>query len=756
MPISKRAGGAALAFCLSGPLMAQQLPEVGEGSDIIVTATRRADTLLKVPVSVSAVPAVTLERIGAKNLEDLARSVPGLMVEQRNEQSDKNFVIRGIGSDAQSATVAVYLDDTPITFGSSSPDLKLFDVAQIEVLRGPQGTLFGSSSMGGAIRYTSARPQTDAWSGMVRAEGSMLSHGAASYEGQGVISGPLSAGKVGFRASGFYRHEGGYIDLRDDATGALVDKNIGTQKSYGGRFALLAQISPTIDATLSTIFQKNDQGRPSTLFSGRGVTSTVGLPSRSRVARAGAGRLDKVFLPNLTVNADLGVATLTSSSSYLRRDFTVRADFTYLIQRALGLPDPTTFTSQSIERRRFRAYVQELRLASQGDGPFKWIIGGYFRDTHEERPQSVPSNLGQVVPPLAGALLPNGSLFERTVATNRTQYALFGEASYRLFDALTLTAGVRWTELRQRLDREADGLLNGGFSEVHLRSKERPVTPKFSAQYQFSPRAMVYTTIAKGFREGGPNSPVPIGVPACATALRNLGRTDTPQSFDTDSVWSYEVGTKFETSDRRLRVVTSAYHIDWSGIQESINLSGGCGFSYIDNIGKARSRGFELETTVRPGDGFTVDFAAGYTNAKLTRDLVSGATAAGPVVAAPKGTKLPNVPDWTFRVAPQVEFDVTDDWQAFARGELQYVGNVKRHLNTPSDDPRTLNRADYFLVNLRLGVTKGDNEVNLFVNNLFDDATLLYKDYGGFAPGSAYEAIQVRPRVIGLSFKRNL
>lgn len=753
-------GLAAMACCLAAPAIAQNADNADNKSasdDIIVTATRRADSIQKVPVSVTAVTARAIERIGAKDLEDLARTVPSLVVTQNDEQADKSFVIRGIGNATESdATVAVYLDDTPITFGSSSPDLKLFDVSQVEILRGPQGTLFGSSSMGGAIRYTSPTPSTDRLNGMLRGEFSILKDGAPSYEGQAAVSGPLAGDKLAFRASGFYRRDGGYIDLRDENTGAILKKDYDNKASYGGRVALRTELSPTINATLSAIYQKLDGDGISTFFSGRGVTDTIALPPLSRVDRADARRTDKVFLPNLTVNIGIGSATLTSSSSYIKRDVTVFSDFSYYVQKALGIPDPTDFFAQNIERRHFSGFVQEVRLASANSGPFRWIAGGYFRSTNEQMPQSVLTNLATVAPPLAPALLANGSIYERTIDTDRTQFAAFGEGSYTLFDKLTLTAGVRWTELKQQVHSTANGLIVGGFSESRLRSNEQPITPKFSAKYQITPRAMVYATAAKGFREGGPNRPVPLGLASCVDALRSLGLTKAPDSFKTDTVWSYEVGTKFETADRRVRLAAAAYRIDWSGIQETINLTGGCGFAYVANIGQARSQGFELETTLRPGGGFSLDIAAGYTDARLTQDLVSGTDAFNrPVVAAPRGTKLPNIPDWTVRIAPQVDFGVGGGWTGFAHGELQYIGKVKRTLNTPTDDPRVLDRSDYALVNLRFGLANGPNEVNLFVNNLFDDGTLIYQSYQNFAPGTAFEATRVKPRVIGVSYKRN-
>ncbi|MDT9600354.1 TonB-dependent receptor [Sphingosinicella rhizophila] len=723
----------------------------GDSGDIIVTARRREESLMDVPVSISAVTAEEIELRGAKTLEDLARSVPGLVVARGSEQGDKNFAIRGISS---ASTVAVYLDDTPITFGENSPDLKLFDIAQVEVLRGPQGTLFGASSMGGAIRYASPRAHFTAFEGMGRVEGSLLRYGGTSYEGQGVVTGPLVHDRLALRLSGFYRHDAGYNDLRDETNGEIVRRNIDTVDSFGGRAALSARIGERVEGTLSVIYQDEDHDGLPTFFSGRGVTDTIALPPRSRVGRADNFRKDRTVLPNLTLSADLGFARLTSSSSYVNRKLAVGADFSYFVQAALGIPDPFPLSVQSREFREFSGYVQELRLASSSTGPLQWLLGGFYRKTSEHRPQSVPSNLGVLIPALEPALLPGGSLFEREVDTRRRQLAGFGELSYTIADVLTITAGVRFTELKQRIDREADGLFNGGFSEVHLASKESPITPKFSVQYSPSDQVMVYATAAKGFREGGPNAPVPLSLPACVSALAALGLTDAPATYGTDSLWSYELGTKLQTSDRKFRVVGAVYHIDWSKIQESINLSGGCGFGFTDNIGSARSRGFELEATWRPVNGLSIDVALGHNNAKLTQDLITGANASGPIIAAPKGTRLSDTPDWTAFVAGHYTFPLSGSWKGFARAELQYVGDARRHLNTPSDDPRNLFQQSYELVNLRFGVTSGETEIQFFVNNLFNDDTLLYQSYQNFAPGTAYEGIQVRPRVIGISAKR--
>jgi iron complex outermembrane receptor protein len=721
--------------------------------EVIVSATKRDESIMQVPVSMTAVTASDIERIGAKTLEELAKSVPGVVIRAGPEAGDKTFVIRGISS---GPTVAVYLDDTPITVSGFTPDLKLFDVAQVEFLRGPQGTLFGSSSMGGAIRYVAPTPSFGAVTGMVKVEGAQIQDGGQDYEAQGVISGPIISDKLAFRASAFASHDGGYIDLRNEDTGAVIRDNINTIDSYGGRLVLKALVGESFDATLSAIFQQQNSNQASAYYSIRGMDVPVPM-HESRVARTNVYRDDRTFMPNLTVNADLGFAKLTSSTSYFHRNRDAALDFSYYMQRAFELPNAVgrDLTVISLEDRTFQAWTQEVRLASQGDGPFEWIVGAFYSRINEQLERSLPTNLGTIVPDYA-ALLP---LYDAAYLEKSTQKAVFGEISYTIAQKLKLTAGLRLSDLSRKTDLNLNGLFNGGATKDTSVSAEKPVTPKFSAQYTLSPDAMIYVSVAKGFREGGANNAIATNIPACVAALAALGLTEAPLSYDTDTVWSYEVGTKLQTSDRRFRFIGSVYRIDWDGIQQGVSLGGGCGGGFVGNFGTARSKGFEVESSWRATDNLRLDLAVGYTDARLTEDLILGADPdTGPILAAPAGRRLSDVPEWTAMLAAQYQFQPLADWQAYLRGEVQYISGSKQSLGTPSDDPRSLNVPAFSLVNLRLGASQGPYEVSLFVNNLFDDDTAFYKTYGSRTPGPAfdgYEAQRNRPRVIGASLKRS-
>lgn len=723
--------------------------------EVVVTATKREQSILRIPLSVSAIDAAQIDRLGAKDLEDLARAVPSLVVMQESEQNGKTFVIRGISSGSEVSTVAVYVDDTPITFGSNSPDLKLFDLQRVEVLRGPQGTLFGSSSMGGAIRYVSPEPDFDSFSGFTRLEAGSIAGGGESFEAQAAGGGPL-AERIALRGSIFGRHDGGYIDLVDEDTGAVLDKHANSGDSYGGRLALAAKFTDRFGANLSVLYQKHDLDMLPISFTGRGMDVTVPLPRMQRVDRVDVFRRESIALPNLTLAADLGFGRLTASSSYVDRHIDLQSDFSYFVQAALGFPDALGrgLAVPSRQDFRFRGFTEEVRLASPGDQPFEWLIAGYYQSTQEPLSQTVYSNLGAVFPPFEPLLLPDGVVFVNHTKVKRRQTAAFGEGSYKFFDALKVTLGLRVSDLSLRENRSADGLFNGGPSTQNSNADENGiVTPKFSVSYDVGQHAMIYATAAKGFRQGGANSPVPAGLPACEAALAALGLTDAPASFESDTLWSYEGGLKGRAAGNRFTYQLAGYDIEWSGIQETINLSGGCGFSYIGNIGRARSRGVELETSWRPGERVTLGLNAGYTDAELTEDLISGADASGPIVAATKGTTLPDVPQWSVGALAELDFSL-GSWPAYLRGDYQHLGSSKRHLGTPSDDPRTIDRDSYGVVGLQLGASVNDYELVLAVRNLLDEDVVLFETYQEFAPGTAAERTTLQPRLISFSVAR--
>lgn len=725
-------------------------PRASELEEIVVTARKREESILNVPLSVTAIGAAELERMGVKNLEEFARSVPGLVVIQEGEQAARTFLIRGVGTNTPQSTVAVYVDDTPVTFGPDSPDLKLYDIARVEVLRGPQGTLFGSSSMGGAVRYVMARPDFERFGGRASVEGGTTSHGNETYEAQVSATGPIVADRLAFHGSLFTRRDGGYVDLVDEDTGAVIDADSNTEDSYGGRLALASSFG-RLDATLSLMYQKMEQDSPPHYFTARQITNPILLGRLQRTERAENWRHEQLSLPNLTLKADVGIGELTSSTSYVKREVEQANDYSYFIQSAFGLPDSVgrPLSASNRAKDEFTGVVQELRLASRGESALDWMVGAYYRDTQWHLSGAVSSpTLVQIIPPFASLLLPGNVLFLLDSTTTSTQWAGFGELSYTFADRWTLTGGLRYTDLDFGIDRVGNGLFNGGPSSLKARSTENIVTPKYSISYRLSEHANLYASAAKGFREGGANLPVPAALPACAQALAALGRTDVPAGYGSDTLWSYELGAKVRNQAVEIR--SAIYYIDWNKIQEVLVLQGACGFAYFDNVGTARSRGAEAELSLHPAEAWTVDLSLGYTDTQLTKPLISGASSSGPVIAAPAGTQLPNVPDWTGSLAVQYDFAMSDNWHGYVRADHQYIGSSTRYL--VNADPSVLNRDSYQLTALHVGLNRGPYEFSLYADNLFDEDVVLYDSSQTGARNSGHVQSTVRPRVIGATF----
>jgi len=736
------------AAVLAGPAWAQTKTV----DELVVTARKREESILTVPMSIAAIGADEIDRKGVKDLEELSRSVPGLVATQSPDGDTKSFLMRGVAQSFDTAaTVAIYLDDTPLTVGASdAPDLKLFDVARVEVMRGPQGTLFGSNSLGGAVRYISPALDFDSVSGRVKVEAGTTHFGSANYEAQGAVGGPV-AQNLAFRASAFARRDGGYVDVVSETTGLPVDKDANWVDSWGGRLALGGRVSEKVEATASVLYQQEHIGDVGAYYTSRGATPATAVPLApfQRVERLPLDSERKFFLPNLTVNADLGFARLTSSTSYVSRKFHQENDYSYFLQGLLinsfGVDEAASnglLTSSTLQNDQ-KSFVQEVRLASNPGEKFEWLVGAYYRTTTDTLDQVIDSpNLGQSFPPLDGALV-----FSNTHKNKSRQIAVFGEASYTVAQVLKFTAGLRLTDLKVEANQIFDGAFNGGQTVSQTSEKNRPVTPKFSVSYTPTDDLMAYVSATKGFREGGGNVPVP--VVACHDDLAVLGLTAAPAGYEPDTLWSYEAGAKFRSSDHRLQFAGAVYQIDWSGIQENLGLN--CGFAFVANQGAARVRGLEFEGSWRPTNDLTLDVNLGTTEGELTEDGISGADANGPVVNAPKGTALPGFPDWTANVAAQYDFPITGDWKGFVRGEYTYVGEGKMNLGGLSDIGQTVHRDAFETVAARIAISNDRYEISAFANNIFDDHTILTEQFIALAPFSGSRRSTLRPRTIGVS-----
>ncbi|MGC4028325.1 MAG: TonB-dependent receptor [Steroidobacteraceae bacterium] len=693
---------------------AQDVPAQEESQssleEIIVTATRQASTINRVPLSISASTQEMMDRAGIQTAVDLQRMVPALRITQSNSSGVADISIRGITANTGAATTGVYLDDTPLQkrsivgggqSGTGTPMPPLFDLERVEVLRGPQGTLYGGSSQGGTIRFITPAPSLTDWSGYARAGLSVLAApdaggGGPSDEAGVAVGGPIIEDKLGFRASLFGRHTAGYVDVVDPYNnGAVRFKDANSTNTWSGRLAvawkagentlitatayhsdiqdhggpnnwLLPQKPGQTYTTTSPCFDTRlNTGRPPPAIACPAVYPDPARPWIYQRPAATYGPFDYLQKPyqSFAQNLSPGRARMTIASLTIDHDFhfmnvksiTSYIDDSNLRPRQAGgsggefaTPQTTTdypnagsfelssffpdygYLTPSINRR--HGIIEELRFSSVPDGSrFSWIGGLYYSDikAYAEYNQLKDTEryaqylYGMTSTQAYGAPYIGYGVF-RSQPSQDTELAAFGEMSYQFTNRLKLIAGARISRVMFDYTQYYYGSVPG-FNDPTAdprgitlgKTVSKPFTPKLGVQYQFTEDKMAYFTAAKGFRAGGVNPP-PSRV-LCATAFADAGMTaaDVPDTYGPDMVWSYELGTKLRMLGGRMQVNASIYQINWDDLQQGIALGKGCAPTpnWTDNVGKAQSRGFDLDTQMRLFSSMTLNMAVGYTHA---------------------------------------------------------------------------------------------------------------------------------------------
>ena len=670
---------------------------------IIITATKRSQVLIDVPQSVTVVSGKTLEAQHANSFQDYLKLVPGLQLDQ-DTPGEGRLILRGVNTGGVASTVGVYVDETP--FGSSSGlvngavlagDFDTFDVNRIEVLRGPQGTLYGASSLSGVLRFVTNLPSTDRFMARGRAGIESVKGGDLGYSANAMFNAPLGQ-TLAFRASGFYRKEAGFIDstgaTSDDLFGfpftSDIAKNINDSKSYGGRASLLFQPSHAVSLRLTAIGQdiKVDaptiiEADPVTLKPLHGLTQSQFVPVFANVGYR---------LYNATGTFDLGFAELTSSTSYGTQKQRFRSDFTFalsgFLQLALGLDPNEFFEAQHTNLKKF---TQEVRISSQSH-LLDWLVGGYY--TNEKG--LILQDFAAVEP---GTFTPLDLPFELGHAQLDSKYrelAGFADATVHLMPQFDVELGGRYSHNKQKSHQATSGVLAAG-PELFGHSSENVFTYSAAPKYKLSPNATIYARVAKGFRPGGPNV-LPPGAPA------ELG------SYESDSLVSYEAGVKAQTPDHRFSIDAAAFHINWKNIQLFAVISG---FGVNANGSTARSDGFEFTATALPVPGLSLSANGAYTNARLTGDTPD-------TVGGFKGDKLPFTPKLS------LSFNGDYEWHLGGRTKA-HVGASWRHLsgqtaNYDSDFVAAFGHQrhvrPYGVFDVNAGVDFGRFDIQAYVKNL--------------------------------------
>jgi iron complex outermembrane recepter protein len=758
--------------------------------EIIVTAQRREESLDKVAVSVTAFSQKTMDELHITSFSDLASVVPGLALSTpgtSQQQSNSDVAIRGIFSGGNSPTTGIYIDETPITVRqnlaagfSGSPHPDIFDLDRIEVLRGPQGTLFGSSAMGGVIRFITPQPLLEGSSGYSKAEFGYTERGNPSYAVGLAYGAAVVDGVAGFRVSGWFHSDGGFIDVENPYTGQILDRNANHETAYTIRPAFTFAPTDSLTITPAVFIQHQYTSNPDEYWRSDLPNTEQGAHVSGYGFRApGQPATDDLTVPSLAVKFNFAGLSLQSDTSYVDRSYTGYDDYSQLLPAFLGDSslDPALSTFNSYDQNVVwtRAWQQEFRLSSlDNTSRFNWVVGAYYRHALDGVQQFIAPDLSPLTQVLFGANsldtfgnpdfvtggLAVASFSRFTTVTE--QKALFGEITYEIVPRVKVNIGVRVerSSVQDQIEQYGGPLQGTAFATTVLPDqKQTPITPRVGLTYQYTDKDMVYATASKGYRPGGSNSPNATVNPLCEPSFQALGLTSVPNTYESDSLWSYELGAKDSLFDNRLSFQTSVYYIDWSGIQTTVNLPS-CGAFYTANRGKAISQGFDFQVAAILMEGLKVSANVGYTDAYYP-NAQFGATVDGvtPLLIG-AGDKLPNVAPWSASAHADYSRDISPLWdsaRSYLRVDYRWIDATPRGNPAIGNyDPTTggpigsAPNSAYGMLNLRLGVIKGGVDVSAFVNNATNSDPILGLTHASVSD-SLYSATAIRPRTFGVT-----
>jgi len=704
---------------------------------IVVTARRTTERLQDTPMSIAVITADTIEKTSATNLEDLGRVTPGLTIVSA-APGQNQIILRGLSGNN---TVGFYLDETPLSIGIGNAvqptnfdmDPAVFDLDRVEVLRGPQGSLYGASSFGGTVRYITNQPNLGEEHVTAKVTASGTEDGGFNEEVDGLINQPMIPGNLAVRAMVFDRNNSGYINqYPTDPNNYLavlpgpVDKNINTEQTFGGRIAIEAKPIDDFSATLAAYYQHMDLGAPFTFDAPPGSFSD---PIQSRLVREPS--TDQVQLYSLTLEGDVQPVNIISSTSYMDR-YVFNAeddskDLYYFFPQ--GAVYPSTLYAEAGNHN----FVEETR-ASGGAGPVHGVVGLFYAHA------VAYGTLNWPTPPQYEAAFGSEPVYYNWNDFLDVQKAVFGELDIDLLPGLQATLGDRLYQQSQRYTVYINGIFNGGESPTSSHySDTRGTTPKYGLSYHVTQDILSYATVAKGYREGGPLYPFP---PSCAKDLEALGYLTPPTAYLPDSIWNYELGAKTEWLEHRLTINGAVYYIDWTNIQQTITLPT-CGFGFVGNFGKASSKGSEFEMNYDPFRTLKLSLSLAYNEAKLTSTV--------PGAAGQAGQPLEYAPRWMGAASAEYTHAIDADTSAYLRGDFSSTTREDANYNYQSI---YYNIAGYSLLNLRLGVKRRAWTGALFVANALDrhGQTELPLSNGVDLPTQRRIALN-RPRTIGLDIR---
>jgi iron complex outermembrane recepter protein len=801
-----------IAFAATGD--ADTTASSGALEEVVVTATRRSERLQDVPISVTAFTQEKMDAQGLRSIDDVTRLTPGVAFSRNGTGSSANYNdessdinIRGIDSAAGASTTGIYVDDTPIQsrhigFGAVNAFPALFDLDRVEVLRGPQGTLFGAGAEGGVVRFITPSPSLDKDSGYMRSELATTRNGDPSYELGAAFGGPIIDNVLGFRVSASFRRDGGYVDrvaytrstdtpatdpLTPPTYSQTVYSNSNWQQTTSLRGELKWAVNDAVSISPSFYYQKLQINDTAVYWPNLSNPSDDVYRDGNRLPNPST---DPFWLAAIKVDWDVGIGQLTSNTSYYSRDQHSTSDYTqYLRASFLGNTYPTSpedggYAPFSDKQSNF---YQEFRLASKDTAArFSWNAGLFYAHMNENVAESIVDPTidaeyaalpgtggGGLCTSFLGYPCPGGLLFDGPVQrVVDKQIAVFGEGAVKFTDTLKLTLGLRAAKVDYTGTSTAGGAFTGGPTETAVASgSEKPITPKAVFSWQPDRDNMFYLSAAKGYRVGGVNVGVgticngdlaSIGVP-----LGSDGNRHVPGSYASDSLWSYEIGGKNTFLDHRLQIDSSLFVINWKNIQQDVYLPS-CGEQFVANLGQVQSRGGDIDVQYRPIDPLTLGLTIAYTDARFTKSSCAGVlqyegthcvdpasqNQFAPIVS--EGNRLLGAP-WSFVGSAEYVFAEWKNRAPYLRADFQYQTaqtaqlpgqDANNGLNDTTIPGLPINKN----LNVRGGMRWDGYDVSFFVNNATDAHPQLFLSRDIAAPfDEQYFARSVRPRTIGVT-----
>jgi len=724
----------ALSGSMGGNAWAMQDDAAAEDEnfeEIVVTAGRRQQSLQDVPASVVAISPEDFTLKGLQQIRDVLSYLPGIQYNEVGTPGRGTISARGVPQSSATPVFGIYLDDTPLTSNTNFSngantllDGLLLDVERVEIIKGPQGTLFGATSVGGLLRYISRDPALEEFRASFSADTSVVKDGEWGHTFSGRVSIPLIKNKLGITVAAYYQEQPGFVDYVDGATGALLQEDVNGGEAEGYSADLLFTPTEELEIRFKYLRQENSAQSLSnvSLVDENGIDGLFG--DYGSIEAPGPINLDFEIYSG-TLNYDFGGFTLTSTTSHTEYENATIQDltaafggFTDLLS---GAAPGTTTAVDFIASSGAKKIVQEVRLTSADSDTFEWIVGGYYTNEDTFNIQDVQTT-------------PAFNLLFADFPSEYTEYAAFGNFTYYFSDKFDISGGVRISDSELVLNVFTTGALAGDTDITSQPIKDTVDTYLFAARYRVHDDLSLYARVASGYRPAQPN--IPIIDPF-------TGEDVAPPLVEADKAWSYEIGAKGKSADGMIDFDIALWRITWANYQASVVLNGvSTGGNAEDGL---TAYGFESVINIRPTDDLTITGNLGYTSSTVNSDE--------PGIGAVEGEFLPNLPDWQGSIQWNYAFDVSGDWTGYFGGGVRYTAGAASALSGATSVLNVPISGRTF-ADVNLTVSNGSVHVGLYATNLFDNRALLNRTdnfIGGVVTNST--GVFERPRTIGANIK---